>query len=533
MKKNIGKYLLLFTLLGSTVFLSSCDNDLENINKNPNSPEVVPTNAIFNGATRYLMASTRDGWWSARLTLPWMQYIAQLEYTEEDKYQYRANQSANGWSMIYRSTMNFKDIINRCEDPKTGAQMAQYGNVKNQIAVSRIMLAYSFDQLVSSFGDIPYWSYGGKSNPDFQALQIDEFPAPKYVSQEIIYEDLLKELSEASDQLVLTEPVFTSGDNIYKGDAAKWKKFANSLRLRIANRVKDKLPSAKAHINDAINDGVFTLNSDNAVQAFGNSAAEGSPFWATHYTGSMRTDFAMNAVFIKFLKGNSTKSYGVDPRLQKYAAPIGLSRSNIYPMTYTEDNTPDKYVGMPYGLPKDRLTKNNNTQKLSFVSGNVMKPTYGEILMEYAEVEFILSEVNNWDASHYKAGVKASMDKWGVAADKTEAYIAALPTANQENVITQKYIALFMQGMESWNEYRRTGYPNKDVLLMPGVSTTDVNGDIYTFTPLVSGNVVATDLPARLRYPDTNATLNPDNYNAAKAKLSNGDEIDSKLFFAK
>lgn len=521
------------TLLSSTAFLSSCDNDLEEINKNPNNPEVVPTNTIFNGATRYLIQNTRDGWWSARMTLPWMQYIAQLEYTEEDKYQYRDNQTAGGWNTIYRAAFNFKDIIDKCENPETSAQMSQYGNIQNQIAVSRIMLAYSFDQLVSSFGDIPYWSYGQKANTDFQALQVDEYPAPKYLTQQVIYEDLLKELDEASDQLVLTETAFTAGDNIYGGDAAKWKKFANSLRLRIANRVKAKLPAAQSHITDAITNGVFTSNADNAAQKFGDSQAEGSPFWATHYTGDLRTDFAMNGGFVKLLKGESVKNYGVDPRLQKYAAPIGLTRANIYPKTYSDENTPDKYVGMPYGLPKDRLSLNNTTTNLSFVSGNVMNPTYAEILMEYAEVEFILSEVNGWDDAHYKAGVQASLDKWGVDATKSSAYIAALPVANEENVITQKYIALFMQGMESWNEYRRTGYPNGNVLLLPGQSTTDITGTVYTFTPLISGNVVATNLPDRVRYPVTNATLNPDNYNAAIGNLSNRDEINSKLFFAK
>ena len=520
------------TLISSTAFLTSCDNDLVEINKNPNSPEVVPTYTIFNGATRYLMQNTRDGWWSQRMTSSWMEYTAQINYTEEDKYQYRDNQTTNGWIYLFRSANNFKDIINKCEDPGTAAQMAQYGNLKNQIAVSRIMLAYTFDQLVSSFGDVPYWSYGNK-NADFQALQIDDFAAPKYVTQDVIYADLLKELKEAEAQLVATDAVFTAGDNIYGGDATKWKKFANSLRLRIANRVKAKLPDAKNHITDAIAKGVFTSNDDNAVQAFGNSQAEGSPFWATFFTGSMRTDFAMNAQFVNLLKGTSTKNYGVDPRLQAYAAPTGLKKSEVYPATYTDSNDLTKYVGMPYGLPDTMLSLNNDTSTLSFASKNVMTPTFGEVLMEYAEVEFILSENNGWDVTHYKAGVTASMEKWGVNTALATAYVNALPAANQENVITQKYIALYMQAAEAWNEYRRTGFPSGQILLLPGGSAKDNNGATYTFTPLVSGNVVAKDLPARVRYPITQPSLNGANYKDASAKLSNGDEIDSKLYFAK
>ncbi|WP_291073949.1 SusD/RagB family nutrient-binding outer membrane lipoprotein [Empedobacter sp. UBA5987] len=532
MKKNIGKYLLMATLLGSTTMFTSCDNGLAELNENPNSPEIVPTYTIFNGATRYLMATSRDGWWSARMSMPWMQYTAQINYTEEDKYQYRDTQTSGGWNALYRSASNFKDIIDKCTNPATAAQMGQYGDLDNQIAISRIMLAYTFDQLVSSFGDVPYWSHGNK-NADFQALQIDDYAAPKYVSQQVIYEDLLKELKEASEQLDVTGSGFSSGDNIYGGDVAKWKKFANSLRLRIANRVKAKLPSANAHITDAIAKGVFTSNDDNAAQNFGSSAAEGSPFWATFFTGSMRTDFATNKQFINLLKGQSTKNFGVDPRLQAYAAPTGLKKSQVYPASYQDSDDLTKYQGMPYGLPSAMLSSNNDTSTLSFASKYIMTPTYGEVLMEYAEVEFILSEINGWDATHYKTGVQASMDKWGVDASKAAAYVSALPVANQENVITQKYLALYMQGAEAWNEYRRTGFPNGGILLLPGQSAKDNNGATYTFTPLMSGNVVAKDLPARVRYPITQPSLNGANYKEASSRLSNGDEIDSKLFFAK
>ena len=141
MKKNIGKYLLMATLLGSTTMFTSCDNGLAELNENPNSPEIVPTYTIFNGATRYLMATSRDGWWSARMSMPWMQYTAQINYTEEDKYQYRDTQTSGGWNALYRSASNFKDIIDKCTNPETAAQMEQYGDLKNQVAISRIMLA--------------------------------------------------------------------------------------------------------------------------------------------------------------------------------------------------------------------------------------------------------------------------------------------------------------------------------------------------------------------------------------------------------
>lgn len=535
--KFFKKKIFAIGLAGLTIFgLTACDDDFEKINTNPNDPEVAPTNMIFNGATRYLMNYTRDGWWSGRLSLPWMQYSTQYIYIEEDKYQYRESQTSNGWFYHYKTANDLKSIIDFCENPDTRTQMEAYGNIDNQIAVSRIMLSYVFDQLAAHFGDVPYWSYGNQ-DPDFQALQIDEILQPKYASQQKIYADILNELKAAANQLNTAEPVFISGDNIYNGDAEQWRKFANSLRLRIANRIKHVYPEANAHISDAIASGVFTSNADNAVQSFGTSSIEGSPFWETFAVGR-RQDFAANSQFVNLLKGVSG-NFGIDPRLPKMIAPIGYSAYQVIDRAYTE--TPfqdilndtsllDQYIGEPYGMPSG--SNSSTIGETSFMSFNVMKPDFGEVLMEYSEVEFILSELNGWSQSNYEAGVRASMEKWGVDETHITAYIANLPAANEENVITQKYITLFMQPQEAWVEYRRTGYPDGNILLLPGQTGYFVNGDTYTFTPLQSGNVIATDIPSRVRYPISEQNINSSNYQDAVSQLSNGDEINSKLWWA-
>lgn len=535
MKNKIFIGLSMITLLS----LGSCDDDLGEINSNPNNPEVVPTNMLFSDATRYLMDNTRDGWFSARLTLPWMQYSAQLNYTEEDSYQYRETQISNGWAAMYRTAQNFKSVIEFCENPETQIQMETYGNLDNQIAASRIMLAYLFDQLTSHFGDVPYWSYGNQ-DPDFQALQIDLYMQPKYASHQKIYADLLKELKEASEQLNTSEIVFNEGDHIYGGDAEKWKKFANSLRLRIANRIKTVYPEANAHITDAIASGVFTSNDDNAIQTFYNSSLEASPFWQSFYVDS-RVDFAANSEFVKLLKGQHG-AFGLDPRLYQMIAPKGAIPGNgtgpgqqLFKDYDVDDyNHPDSlslYVGMPYGLPDNRLGSNNILGSSSFASRNVINPTFGEVYMEYAEVEFILSELNGWNQTNYENGVRASMEKWGVPQSDISTYISSLPSANMENVITQKYIALYMQPQEAWYEYRRTGYPDTDILLLPGESGTELDGTSYIFTPLQSGNVVATDIPSRVRYPITEATTNIGSLGEAVQNMGGRDEIDVKLFW--
>lgn len=536
MRKKINKIAIFgLLMISSTPLITSCTSEFDEINTNTNNPELVPTNTLFNGSTRNLMYNTRDGWWSGRLTLPWMQYSAQYNYTEEDKYQYRDTQTAGGWLNIYRSIYNFKDIIVKAEDPSLN--MYLYGDVDNQIAASRIMMAYSFDQLVTHFGDVPYWSYSGKNNPNFQALDVDVYPRPAYATQTEIYENILQELDEAADQLNLNQSVFSGGDNIYKGDANKWYKFANSLRLRIANRVKTQIPSANAHITDALAKGVFTSNEDNATLAFGSGSAQGSPFWGTYYV-SARIDFLMNNQFIKLLKGESATNYGLDPRLFRYAAPksaslnMNVGNSGLF-QEYAESTDSNDYEGMPYGLTDELLESNQDLEATSFASKYVIKDTYAEILMEYSEVEFILSEINGWSQANYENGVQASMSKWGVNPADAASYIASLPAANMENVMNQKYIALYMQPDQAWIEYRRTGFPNGNILLMPGASTTDKNGETYTFTPLQSGNVIATDIPDRLRYPITEASINKSAYQDAISRLSNGDEINSKLIFSR
>lgn len=525
------KALFISSVLGiSALSMTSCTKDFEEINTNPNSPEVVPSYTVFNGANRYLMTFTRDGWWMARMSMPWMQYSAQSNYVEEDKYQYRDGQTGNGWIYLYRSANSYKDIILMCENPETADQMSAYGNLDNQIAASRIMLAYTFDNLVSHFGPVPYWSYGDRENPNFQALDVDLYPLASYASEEDIYIDLLKELKEATAQLNTGESVFNEGDNIYGGDAASWKKFGNSLRLRIANRIKAVYPAAQAEIDDAIAGGVFTSNADNAIHAFGETDAEGNPLWQTFYTGTPRTDFWPNRQFVDLLKGE-TADYGFDPRLYKIAAPKGLTFTR-YNAGYQDSDDLSDYTGVPYALPavEDYYTSpaNNN-----FFAKEILTATRGEVLMEYAEVAFILSEVNSWSQEHYENGVRANMERVGVEEAAIAEFIANLPAANERHVMNQKYVSLFYNPDEAWNEYRRTGYPDTEILLMPGEQTTRPhNGSTYTFTPLQSGNVIAKDLPARVRYPVTQQTLNGENWRAASSTLG-GDEIDKKLYFAK
>ena len=561
---KIFKTIAGFSLMGLLIISTSCQESLDEINTNPNSPEEVPTYGILNAATKELMDATRNNFESGRMTLPWVQYSAQVQYTEEDRFQFRETSSLALYTNMYRVAMDFKNIIDINQDPVKAVAASVYGNNQNQIAVARIMLAYTFSILADSYGPVPYYSFGNK-DADFQALDLQNFPNPIYASQEKIYADILNELKAASNQLILSDNKL-DGDKIYGGDMLKWKKFANSLRLRTANRVKVAMPTAQAHIADAIASGVMTSNADNATQPYSNNLLTPSPMFTAVFVNS-RTDFKVASTMVSVLKGQKGSVTVVDPRLYKYAAPVyvvdkldnflvdgdgnkqavrllpNLGRFDYYASnkdisTATQNSKRlDNYIGNPYGLTRQMAPAQANSGT-SWLSNNVLRADFGEVLMEYSEVEFLLSEINGWDAVHYQDGVKASLQKWEVSEDDIATYMTSLPAANQANVLSQKWIALFMQPQEAYAEWRRTGFPN--FLVKPGdvnpLLVPLANGtSTYTFVPLSpAGGAALTEMPSRITYPVTMKQLNPTGYDSGVSGLgAGGDKVNTKLIWDK
>lgn len=517
------KIFSILTLVSLSLALNSCADKFDEIDINPNSTENPLPTGLFNNANKEYIDYTRDGWVSGRMILPWVQYSAQRQYTEEDRYQYRLTTGTQLWTRSYYAAQDYKKIIDLNTDPSTASQMSVYGANANQIAAARVMLSYVFLNLVDSFGDVPYWSYGNKDS-DFQALNVDLYLQPKFASQQKIYTDILKELKEASEMIDISKDVLTSGDHLFDNNPEKLKKFANSLRLRIATRVKGVVPGAEAHILDAIASGVMTSNNDNVGLTYEDNLINPSPFFLTYQT---RSDFAISKTFVELLKGQ-VGSFGEDPRILKYASPVSVKIGNIRNQNMVEATTASEITGMPYGVPSTLAASQAGSS--SFFGASILKPAYTEIFMEYAEVEFLLAEANGWSQNHYENGVRASMQRWGVPTAKINTFVASLPVANKANVLTQKYVSLFMQPNEAWAEYRRTGYPNH--LLLPGqtanLNVPSASGETnYTFTSLIAG---LTDLPTRIFYPTTVQTLNTANYQAASTAIG-GDQMNTKLIW--
>lgn len=516
-------------LLGTT---TSCQKDFEEINTNPNRPQQALPTALFNGSTKLFLKNTRNYTTSGMMFRSWMQYTAQDTYTKESRFLYRDYAGDYLWRYPYQVAGGYKDIIDLNTDPKTKELMATYGKSENQIAAARIMLAYTFALLVETFGDVPYYSYGSPNPERFQALQLEKYISPVYATQKEIYTDLLKELKEAAAQIVSDSYVFKEGDYIFE-TPDKMRRFANSLRLRLAIRLKDvsdtELRTLAQQSIDELKSGAAVMQSeaDTVELQFDSDDTNPAPIYKEYFV-SNRVDYSPSNSFVQLLKGQRG-NFGVDPRLQKYFAPKGLTKYQARDGRYTESDNLNDYIGMPYGLDESMADfQFKSGVAVSFFSSRILQPNYAEVFMEYSEVCFLLSEANGWDDTWYKKGVEASMKKWGVNSTKITNFLNTIPAANEENVLTQKYIALYMNPNEAWAEYRRTGYPHTLIKVNEETDLnipTEAGQTKYRFESLVAD---LTDIPERLFYPVAYKVINEANYQKALESMQMSTDILTK-----
>lgn len=504
------KNLLYKILCGSFLFGTFACQDFEEKNVDPNNPEKTPTNMLMAGVEKRMMDRVYDNWFSGRQCLVYSQYWSQRNYTEEDRYQIRESTNNNYYNSLYQCIANLDAIIKMNTDPATADEMSAYGANANQIAAAKVMKAWLFQLMTDTWGAIPYTEAGKLTEGLFN---------PKYDDQKDIYNALIAELTEAANSIDVNEPAFVSGDRIFNGDASKWKKFANSLKCRIAIHLSKVDPNWKQYISEAVQSGVFGSNADNAVYKYSTTAPAQCKFYLGFFDEN-RNDFTITRPFVDILKGQrdtlNAKTHPwegvVDPRL-----PV-----------YTTDRK-GTYVGIPLGIPSSELTSDMRNTAPTWYSTTLHPVTldadFSTPLMTYAEVQFILSEYKGFSAEEYKTGVRASLDYWGslrgdaMDAQAADAYVEAVSKkVDAEAVALQKYIDLFMNGTEGWTEYRRTGYPTQ--LLKPNeISCVSADGNPVKFSTL---SETKGDIIARVKYPTIESTLNGENFNNAVSKLQDG-----------
>ncbi len=491
-----------FFLLGAAALAltTSCVSTLgDDYNVNPKLATGASASGFISNAERTLVRTVISSNVNLNPLRFYMQYWAATDYPAESRYDLiTRNIPLNYWNALYRDCITdlraAKAII-----PTDIAVPAD--NKSNTMAVAELLEIYAWANLVETFGNVPY-----KQALDANNLQ------PAYDDQATIYADLVTRLDAVINKFDTSKEIGTGGNDLLfpqssSSTTAQWVKFANAMKLRMALVLADVDPTKAKAMADATAGKLPTSSADAVALAFDRTLPNTNPLFED-LVNSGRTDFVAGTPFINPLKGLASTAGGVpvtgavDPRLDDY---FQLSDAGTY-------------TGGTIGR--------NNSKTLSQPGTKLRAQTLPGVLMSYAQVELMLAEavergfaVGGTAASHYNAGVTASILEWGGSASDASAYLA-LPTINynsaagtyKQKIGYQYWVALYNQPSESWTQWRRLDYPQLAVVTNP------LNG--------------ITVIPRRFTYPATEQSLNSSNYASAAAAIG-GDNVATKLFWDK
>jgi len=475
---------LLYSLPLLPVLLAACTKNISGLNNNPKSPINAPSAAVFLAGEKGLAdAYTTDFWGSAPFRVI-AQVWTQNSYNNEAHYQFATNNAPGGWwNNLYTTALN------NLAQAKTlyATDVKDPVSLRNDLDITDILEVYTYHLLVNTYGNVPYTD----------ALK-RTVPFPKYDDAKTVVYDLIARLDTAAAGLTAGAVSLGSADQIYNGDVSKWKKFAATLKLKLALYIADTDPAtAKTKAEEAATE-VFQSNADNALLIYDASATGNSnPIWQDLVNGANLHYYSPSAFFVNTLKAWS------DPRL---------------PLFFTKDPE-GNFTGGTAGT-------GNASTALSSFSEQWLSPSYPADLLDYAEAEFLLAEaiergfnVPGTAQSHYNNAITASIEFWGGSHADALTYLT-LPAVNyatasgdwKQKIGYQQWIAFANRNWDAWTSIRRLGYPDIDVVSPPV-------GAIGK-------------LPLRLYYPPSEQTSNPGNWADAVSKLPGGEDVVSaKLFW--
>lgn len=459
--------------------MSSCKKQLAETNLNPNTAQKAQPDYLLTAASKI----TADAYWGAdnnfNSSLLIIQHWAKIQYTEPDRYIFSNSSFVSLWNTLYSQTIT---------DLNTVIKLADAQENPNYKGVALVVRSWAFQLLTDQYGNIPYK----------QAGDIDKYLTPVYDAQKDVYFGLLDDLKAAQAALDPTgKPI--AGDVIYGGKIDLWKKFANSLRLRIALRIADREPEKSKQVlaDIAAEGGAFISDNSETAQLVYFDSPNQNPVSAWFDT---RDDYRISKTMTdKLFQLN-------DPRLPVYASK-------------TQTVTPTSYVGIPNGL----TTGDANSlgfAKTSRPGAYFIAPHAPAVIISYAEVLFDRAEAaargftSENAADLYAQAIQASLRQYGIADNDIVTYIAQPSVAfnaadYKQSIGEQKWIALYEQGLEAFAEWRRLDFPK--------------------LQPAVAG-VLNNQVPVRFIYPGTEQSLNKVNYKSAIA-TQGADLLTSKLWF--
>ncbi|MCU0352688.1 MAG: SusD/RagB family nutrient-binding outer membrane lipoprotein [Cytophagales bacterium] len=477
-------------LLSLVVFaLSACTSDFDAMNTDPNNPSnispqfLLPT-VIETSIDRYWGGRTRFERLNLDGTMLWMQYLARNIYSNEgDNYGVSPAFNDNNWAAFHTQGLtNAQRIITLSKEG--GAQPNP-----NYEGVALVMRSWIFSLLTDMWGAVPY-------SEALKGTAEEPIYKPTYDSQEAVYAGLLNDLKLANEKLNPSGPAI-SGDILYNNNILAWKRFANSLRLRLANRQAAKKPAeSKAIMAEILGDPakfpVFTANTDNATLRH-TATLPSNNEWHQVIIQEGRTDWNISKTLVDKLTALN------DTRLAAFAQPVN-----------------GRFEGVPNGLPDAIAT--TYLGRASTLSTSFTRPDAPSVVMTYAELQFILAEaaldgdITGDAQKFFEDGIRASFAQFGATMPAN--YLTTIGAVTKEKLMEQKWIALFGQGVEAWTEYRRTGLP----VLPPKDNQALFENDGV--------------LPTRLRYPTTEEALNKENMTKGMQLNGGANDFKSKLWWA-
>lgn len=468
------KYILTFIAL-ATLWSCQTDEQYEDLNRDPKNPTEVSADFLFTSSTVNLADQMASPNVNVNIFRFVAQYLTATTYLDEPNYDLNNRAiSDNHWSILYRN------VIFNLVDAKQYVQNNENlddSEKATRIAQIEVLEVYAWQVLVDTFGDIPY----------SEALDGGDNTLPAYDDAATIYEDLISRLNAASSDLAAGGEGFSSADVLYGGNIGNWEKFANSLKLRLAMHLADVNPSlSQTAAEEAYNDGVFESNEESATLDYQASPPNTNPLWED-LVQSGRQDYVAANTIIDYMEGLD------DPRL---------------PFYFDQNLGPDEYLGGIYGA-------SNSFSSHTHINGQFREPTHPGILMDYAEVEFHLTDAAQrgyavGDAEdHYEAAVTASITYFGGTEEEADEYLSseAAYDGSQEQLATQFWLAMFDNPFEGWNVWRKFDGP-------------ELNLAAQSERPV----------PLRFTYPIDEQNLNEANWEAASSAIG-GDDQQTPLFW--
>lgn len=496
MKKSI------ILILSAFLAFVSCTEDFEEVNTRKDAivkPEpgqlftVIVTVPVFNYQRNVnLFADFYSQYWANTVS-----------GFESGRYEYVDGWIGNMWREWY--TGGLEDIITLRnlygEDPR----------FNNLIQVLEIWEASEWTRMTDQYGDIPYFGAG-------------EATSVPYNSQQEIYYDLFDRITAAvnaidandDSQFTLEVPGQVGPDLIFNWDLDKWKRFGNSLRLRMAMRISNvDSGRAQSEAVAAINAGVMQSNADVAH----------IPAWNRGFYDYLRNmgvawdNIRCSKTFLDIMYDQTSIE---DPRTR-----IWFAYKESSPLFGSDrlEGVANGYNILPVDA-NDYATFNADTDYVGF-SGDDGEIDHYQPVMLYTEVLFLQAEaaLRGWIGGDANAlmleGVRASMEFVGVAPADATAYINALPALSGSNeqklkqLITQKYISNFPNGKEAWADFRRTDYPDITLPIDGVSSAASVSPGTYV---------------KRIRYPNNAHNTEEDMMPAAQNTID-GDRMDIKVWW--